>query len=683
MTGGDGMRWRTVVAWVVVVVAMLASGGPVAAQADGSPTDRFDHLTTGDGLVGNVARVVHQSEDGIIWVGTLSGLSRYDGTEFTSFTRDRDRPDSLPDNVITALASDASSLWIGTASGWLAQMDLETTELVSRVQVSGDAPIAAILALLVVGDTVWIGTDAGLEVLDVRDGLLERVEGIDVSTNGLVSDLEGGSVWAATSSGIVELATDGRVERRFDERSSIALSSDLITAIDVASDGTVWAGTETAGVVALDPATGTMTAYARFPGEEFDYFVLAIEVGDDGTVWTTSGSRLYRIDPGTGAVTRYAHDPADAFSLGPGAVFDITEDRDGLIWVAKQDSGVARLDPRPKLAEWFRVSPSEDDAANANRVFTIAPVSVAGRPGAVVTTRQRPFHHDFVSREATPLLDGFDQCQVPVGAGSQVWCAGSVLSRIDLATGAIEVVIEEFPPEAAGPWWAATSDGSDGLWLGGDAALVHIDATGAVIEVYEAVDLAPLAGVSTMTRAPDGRLVLGHWGSGLSILDPKSRELVHIGSEQSDVAAPALSDPTVFDVAVAGDGSLLVATNGGLDVFDAELETVRRYNARTAGLPSSGLRGVVPIGDDQAWVTSATGLSFIDLAESTSLDFTAEDGLQGQEFSPGAIAVMPSGEILAGGDRADSIASDRCRVPAAAVLAPRSSSRSCPTGASS
>ncbi len=72
-------------------------------------------LTSSDGLAHNATRCITQTSDGAIWVGTVSGLSRYDGLGFTNF-HPNSSP-SLPDeNVRALLELQDGRLAVGTKS---------------------------------------------------------------------------------------------------------------------------------------------------------------------------------------------------------------------------------------------------------------------------------------------------------------------------------------------------------------------------------------------------------------------------------------------------------------------------------------------------------------------------------------------------------------------------------------
>src|SRR5688572_17673211 len=46
----------------------------------------FIKYTVYDGLVANPIRCIYQDSKGFIWIGTLEGLSRYDGYRFNNYT---------------------------------------------------------------------------------------------------------------------------------------------------------------------------------------------------------------------------------------------------------------------------------------------------------------------------------------------------------------------------------------------------------------------------------------------------------------------------------------------------------------------------------------------------------------------------------------------------------------------
>ena len=74
----------------------LVANSSVWAQFD---TLRFERYTTLEGLSDNVVNSITQDEEGYIWIGTVNGLNRFDGTEFKNHYQGQ-KPLFLPGNYI-------------------------------------------------------------------------------------------------------------------------------------------------------------------------------------------------------------------------------------------------------------------------------------------------------------------------------------------------------------------------------------------------------------------------------------------------------------------------------------------------------------------------------------------------------------------------------------------------------
>lgn len=97
---------------------------------------RSNKLTTGDGLANNSIRYMSQDSKGFIWLGTLNGLSYYDGNSFVNIYPDIHNPLSLADSRIRSIEEDPNGfLWISTMSSFISCYDLRH----GRLWISPDA----------------------------------------------------------------------------------------------------------------------------------------------------------------------------------------------------------------------------------------------------------------------------------------------------------------------------------------------------------------------------------------------------------------------------------------------------------------------------------------------------------------------------------------------------------------
>lgn len=129
----------------------------------------FDSIDRQSGLSHPSVTAILRDKRGFMWIGTQSGLNRYDGDVVRVFRRSRYDKHSLPNDHITVLEpASARSLWVGTLGGGVARLDLET-DAFHRVPFKGGAQRTGsgiIIDLATTPDgTLWVATEGGLGVL--------------------------------------------------------------------------------------------------------------------------------------------------------------------------------------------------------------------------------------------------------------------------------------------------------------------------------------------------------------------------------------------------------------------------------------------------------------------------------------------------------------------------------------
>ncbi len=120
-----------------------------------SPSLRFRHLTTNNGLPGNHVEAFVQDKRGFMWIGTWEGLARYDGYRFVTYKQNLDDSNSLSDDIIMALIEDREGMiWVGTRDGGLTRFN-PNTEQFTRYPLNGVAMV------LDPAGNLWVGSGDG------------------------------------------------------------------------------------------------------------------------------------------------------------------------------------------------------------------------------------------------------------------------------------------------------------------------------------------------------------------------------------------------------------------------------------------------------------------------------------------------------------------------------------------
>ncbi|MEP6960565.1 MAG: two-component regulator propeller domain-containing protein, partial [Acidobacteriota bacterium] len=145
------------------VLTLLALLEPVQALDPGKSLTQYSRSiwTQQQGMPQDTVRAITQTEDGFLWIGTNEGLARFDGFEFTTFTKNNS---ALPSNTVTALGAGLDgSLWIGTLNG-LARYKDGLFSTVGRREGLEDESIAGLFPDR--GGAVWMITNGNLSRLE-------------------------------------------------------------------------------------------------------------------------------------------------------------------------------------------------------------------------------------------------------------------------------------------------------------------------------------------------------------------------------------------------------------------------------------------------------------------------------------------------------------------------------------
>jgi ligand-binding sensor domain-containing protein/signal transduction histidine kinase len=105
-----GLRWPALLAILLSVLVCPETPAEYTLRRWG----------TDEGLPHGGVRAITRTRDGYLWVGTYSGLARFDGNAFTPFTV-QNTPAFVSDQINKLVEDDSSNLWIATLEGLLRQ----------------------------------------------------------------------------------------------------------------------------------------------------------------------------------------------------------------------------------------------------------------------------------------------------------------------------------------------------------------------------------------------------------------------------------------------------------------------------------------------------------------------------------------------------------------------------------
>ena len=587
-----------------------AGSGTTVPAGGGSIRGIWRSFARPDGLTGAAAAIV-QDSSGALWMGTPSGLSRYDGHQFTNFTV----ADGLVGNAVSALWQESdNTLWIGTDRG-LSRYDGEAFTSFTAAE---GLPSDAVTALwLDAAGSLWIGTEGGLCRYDgdhFRTFTSANWE-IGTTVTCLLGDGAGG-LWVGTQTGLVRY--DGRGFAVF--TASDGLASSVIADLAIDPSGALWIGTD-AGLSRYDGetlATHELEDGAAFPP------VLSLHSTGDGDLWIGTSSGL-RVWPG---VARSCCDPADLLDLsdeglGARAVNAFHEDRAGALWLGTGD-GVARYD-----GGVFRHLTVAEGLPN--RSVTAV---VEGRPGEmwVATAGGMARAIDGSIRLPWPgtPLQGEPIRDVLRDRQGVLWIAtyngvfryqGGQLTHLSTHDGLGHDDVSCLFEDRRGDLWIGTS-------LGG---LTRHD--GHSFVTYTTADGLPHNGITAITEDAHGCIWVGTWSNGASRYDDSG----FVNYTTADGLPVNQINSMVTDL----QGQVWIGTTDGLARFEG-----RRFISYSTddGLPHDNIGALMVDRRGHLWIGTTGGVGRYDGDVFQSLK--RRDGLSGNVVT--ALAATSSGEVWIG-----------------------------------
>jgi ligand-binding sensor domain-containing protein/signal transduction histidine kinase len=262
-----------------------------------------------------------------VWIGSSNGLARVSNDEVTSV----DSSQGWPAEPVTALFEDREgSLWVGRTDG----IERLRDSVFMTYYASGGVPSRNNGPLYVDSEgRTWFGPSEG-GLYWRKEGHLERITAAAVQKD-IVYSIDGrkGELWIGRRGGLTHLRESGASFIAKTYTAADGLAQTRVYAVHRSSDGTVWAGTLSAGLSRLKE--GSFTTYTVANGLVSNS-ISSIAESSDGTMWFGTPNGLNELSEGH----LRAYTSKDG--LPPGNVNCLLPDSNGVLWIGT-DNGLAFL----------------------------------------------------------------------------------------------------------------------------------------------------------------------------------------------------------------------------------------------------------------------------------------------------------------------------------------------------
>lgn len=294
------------------------------------------------------AGCVFLDNDGMMWIGSCSGLISYDGYNFRTYKSDAYSPDILPNNYIMSLTEDHdNNIWIGTRDG-LAKMNRQKGTFTTYHLPQANQRIIYTLFTSSNG-TVWIGTDGGLTRYDkTKDTFHTYRHTRDYSVKSIAEDKNGTLYIGTWITGLLRLKRGSSRIEQYPQTNGMNSAYKLL----IDSKQRLWIGTWGHGIEMMEhPENISSPQVRRFndTGSDFNIIHDIIEDKTTGTIYTCGRDGISIYDEKTD--TKFINSSKYKFCNS------MTTDNAGHIYIGTMNDGIVHIYAMPPMYDSWQLEP--------------------------------------------------------------------------------------------------------------------------------------------------------------------------------------------------------------------------------------------------------------------------------------------------------------------------------------
>lgn len=659
---------------ILLAVFSLSLTKAQSQKLEEKPDLKFHRIF--EGLINNRISTIFQDHQEFIWVGTYSGLHKYDGLSFKVYASGSDTT-SINDNYIGAIYEDSQNqLWIGTGSG-MALYNRNTDDFI-RFELQSEAVNQGgenNLVNTILEDKkgkIWVSTTtSGLFFFD-RDQQKFLAFQVDqgVSINSMVA-AEEDILWLATSGqGLIKLntattKTDYHVHHPSDPSS---ISSNNLKTVVIDQEGNLWAGARSNGLNRMKVEDGKV-GFIRYrhelgdPHSLYNNSIYKLQIDRKGNLWTCNeNGGLHLYNKTTDSFYRYLHDPKDPNSLSHNSIWNIFQDNQDRYWIGTAQSGINLVDPYATKFAHFSQNPLNPEGLNNDIIRDFLETKngniwIATDGGGLnYFDRNKETFRSFKHERLNPNSLGSDAViSLNEDQDGTLWVgtwAGGLNILVDEQKG-IFTSFNDWIQNHTYPIQHVFDVHFDEeyIWVAAfDEGLYRYDKKNKELRLFAKNGSNGISSNQPLRIFEDSNKNL--WigtQSGLNMIRSTDKALGKFKVFQpSDLDTNSIPSNSIRQIFEDSKKNIWIATDRGLSRYQPEKDNFITYSQKH-GLPINEINSIVEDDRGFLWVGTIKGIAKFDPSKIVFTNYDKYDGLQGNEFSRYSALKTQKGELLFGG----------------------------------
>ncbi len=531
------------------------------------------------GLSSTAVNTIAQAPDGYIWVGTYSGLYRYDGVRFEMISIDRRIA-----SVMTMLTDSRGYLWIGTNDSGLGRLDIATGELSFYTTAEGLSSDSVRCLAEDEEGNIYVGTVSDLCIVRPSGEVSVLFPGEDVTGVRSIA-YENGTIASVTNGGELIIAKEGKITARtsFDEKGI------YYETVSSYRDDLFLVGTSGNELEVVSCEDGSVKRVKLIITGEIRYH--------EGILYDQESEGIYFSgENGMGFIDSKWDISVLSQSGFDRSVGDILKDSQGNIWFVSDKQGVMEYTKNPFVNVFVKAG-LESSVVNSLTIIN-DDLYIAMDKGLAIIDRNTYEKRDY---EYLSYFEGVRIRHLMLDSLRNLWVSTYGQSGlIKVSPEGAAVLFNEADAGTLGGRFRYCLELSDGEVVAASNMGLNFIKDDRVVATLGEEDGMKAPQILTMVEKKDGSILAGSDGDGIYII--KDRKITgRIGSEEG------LNSLVVLRIVPCDTGFLYVTSNA---IYYDDGKSIRILDA----FPYTNNYDIY-ISGEEAWISSSAGIFIVRLSD--------------------------------------------------------------------
>lgn len=623
-----------------LVLALLSFSEFVYCQDP--PELIFHRYTTNDGLSNNFLTTIKQDYKGFLWIGSLEGLTRFDGYDFFQFRHIPFDTTTIPlTSSLEFIADSNNDFWVYTDDSRFYRYDkVLRTFSEKRVRSNEIKNFHINQVIAAEKDFFWIATfDFGLLKLNIRTMQLESTHYDSVlsktSVLHLIADTLRQVVYAGTEENglFVIPLKQGNVfhvplEKPFNEIQSMFLGS----------ENSLWIGTSSSGLFRFDTETKLLTRLNSFTQRlkadpALPVYFYSIAEDHRRNLWLGSSQGLIYFNRKKDVVHSYKSNPDNSSSISSNDVTNVLFDSTQTLWITTLKGLNSAYLPQDVFDS--KVIQGTQNLTNVRALWKHPDGKLWIFTSRFGILEISPNEMPDVTKNSLKITTETPIRSFVQVSESQIW-VGDMKGGIDVIDIYSKQKLKRFTEKdglCTGYIQVMFKDSKKRIWVGTEKGLCLFNEKENRFISFTNSPNNPNSisndEIKCIFEDDNQTIWIGTNGGGLNQFLEKDSGFAHFVHDKKNLNS--ISCDYLNSMTQDSAGTIWIASREGLNKFDSVKKIFSHYSTND-GLPSNYIMSILIDSNQKLWIGTLNGLSQFDPSSGVFINFSQSDGLKEVTF---------------------------------------------------